>query len=337
MGTPRTVKTRLASYSELFVFGAYTLYNKDMSKILLTGGAGFIGSHIADAYVEAGHNVVVVDDLSVGKKENINKKVKFYKADLRNKRQIKKIFAQEKPEIVNHQAAQKSVNYSVKDPLYDADINIIGFLNLMEAAKESGVKKCIFASTGGAIYGDTKKFPTPEDELPLPASPYGITKLCSENYLRFYFASANIKPVVLRYANVYGPRQDPLGEAGVIAIFSRLILAHKPVTVFGSGKQTRDYVFVADIASASLLALNYEAKNFEEAVFNIGTGEETNLLQIIGYIEEACGKKAQITYAPARQGDIERSAVDAQKAQKMLDWHPQVSLAEGIKKTVYNL
>ena len=308
-----------------------------MSKILLTGGAGFIGSHIADAYVEAGHKVVVVDDLSVGKKENINKKVKFYKADLRNKRQIKKIFAQEKPEIVNYQAAQKSVNYSVKDPLYDADINIIGFLNLMEAAKESGVKKCIFASTGGAIYGDTKKFPTPEDELPLPASPYGITKFCSENYLRFYFASANIKPVVLRYANVYGPRQDPLGEAGVIAIFSRLILAHKPVTVFGSGKQTRDYVFVADIASASLLALNYEAKNFEEAVFNIGTGEETNLLQIIGYIEEACGKKAQITYAPARQGDIERSAVDAQKAQKMLDWHPQVSLAEGIKKTVYNL
>jgi len=313
------------------------LYNHNMSKILLTGGAGFIGSHIADAYVEAGHNVVVVDDLSVGKKENINKKTKFYKADLRNKRQVEKILAQEKPTIVNHQAAQKSVNYSVKDPLYDASINITGFLNLMEAAKANGVKKCIFASTGGAIYGDTKIFPTPENELPRPTSPYGITKFCSENYLRFYFATTGIMPVVLRYANVYGPRQDPLGEAGVIAIFSRLILADKPVTVFGDGRQTRDYVFVADVARASLLALEHSAKNFEQAVFNIGTGKETNLLQIIGHIETACGKKARVTHASARQGDISRSVIDAKKAQKMLNWRPETMLREGIKETVHSL
>lgn len=304
-----------------------------MKKILVTGGAGFIGSHIVDKYIDTGYEVVVVDDLSTGKKEFVNPKAKFYGADLRRKDDISKIISDEKPEVINHQAAQKSVNDSVKNPSKDAEINILGFLNLMEAAKENDIKKVIFASTGGAIYGDTDNIPTSEDELPQPASPYAITKFTSENYLRFYMETASIMPVILRYSNVYGPRQDPYGEAGVVAIFSKLIAQDKPVTVFGNSKQTRDYIFVADIAEANLKALEYQPKDFDSAVMNIGTGIETPLNSIIDLLRDASGKEVQVKNDPPRPGDLLRSAIKNDKASQLLSWHPQVELKEGIEKT----
>lgn len=307
-----------------------------MAKIIVTGGAGFIGSHIVDMYVGAGHSVAVVDDLSYGKKENVNRSARFYKVDLRNEKAVNKVIAREKPEVISHQAAQKSVNDSVKNPRKDAQINILGFLNLMETAKEHGVKKVIFSSTGGAIYGDTKNIPTPETELPKPESPYGITKFCSENYLRFYMSTTGIKTVVLRYANVFGPRQDPHGEAGVIAIFSQLLSQDKPLTVFGNGKQTRDYAYVEDVARASLKALTYSPKDFDSAVLNIGTGKETSLLNIIKLLEKAADKTAKIDFAKARTGDLMRSAINPQKAKKLLDWQADISLEEGIANTYKN-
>ncbi len=304
-----------------------------MAKILVTGGAGFIGSHIVDGYVNNGHQVVIVDDLSTGKKENINRKARFYRVDLRNKGKIARVIAREKPDIINHQAAQKSVTDSVKDPAHDAEINILGFLNLIEAAKENTVKKVIFASTGGAIYGNTKNIPTTEEELPQPASPYAITKYACENYLRFYLETAGVVPVVLRYSNVFGPRQDPFGEAGVVAIFSKLIAEGKPLTVFGDGKQTRDYVFVEDVASANLMAIDYAPKDFSECMCNIGTGVETDLLSIIKLLENASGKKAEISFKPVRLGDLLRSAIDPTKAHKILGWQAQISLSDAIAKT----
>lgn len=306
-----------------------------MAKILVTGGAGFIGSHIVDGYVNNGHQVVIVDDLSTGKKENINRKARFYRVDLRNKGKIARVIAREKPDIINHQAAQKSVTDSVKDPAHDAEINILGFLNLIEAAKENTVKKVIFASTGGAIYGNTKNIPTTEEELPQPASPYAITKYACENYLRFYLETAGVVPVVLRYSNVFGPRQDPFGEAGVVAIFSKLIAEGKPLTVFGDGKQTRDYVFVEDVASANLMAIDYAPKDFSECMCNIGTGVETDLLSIIKLLENASGKKAEISFKPVRLGDLLRSAIDPTKARRLICWQAQNSLSDAIAKT-YN-
>lgn len=302
-------------------------------KILVTGGAGFIGSHIVDKYVSLGHEVVIVDDLTTGKKENINSKARFYRVDLRNKRKIASVLNREKPEIINHQAAQKSVSHSVSDPTHDAEINIIGFLNLMEAAKQNGIKKIIFSSTGGAIYGDAKEIPTPETYPPEPVSPYAITKFTTEQYLRFYYQTAGITPVVLRYANVYGPRQDPYGEAGVVAIFSKLISQDKPLTVFGDGKQTRDYVFVEDVAAASVKALQHWPKNFDDVIINIGTGIETPLNGIVTMLENVSGKKADVKHEPARGGDLLRSAISITKAKKVLNWEPETKLSEGIEKT----
>jgi len=302
-------------------------------KILVTGGAGFIGSHIVDKYLSLGHEVAIVDDLTTGKKENINSRAKFYKVDLRDKRSIAKVMHRERPEIINHQAAQKSVSNSVEDPTHDAGINVIGFLNLMEEAKPAGVKKVIFASTGGAIYGDAKEVPTPETYPPQPVSPYAITKFTTEQYLRFYNQTAGITPVVLRYSNVYGPRQDPFGEAGVVAIFSKLIAQNKSLSVFGDGKQTRDYVFVEDVAQASVKALKYQPKDFDSAIINIGTGIETPLNDIVTLLEKASGKKAEVKHEPARAGDLLRSAIAITKADKLLGWTPAVALKTGIEKT----
>ena len=300
---------------------------------MVTGGAGFIGSHIVDKYVALGHEVVVVDDLTTGKKENINPNAMFYRVDLRNKNKIAAAVNREKPDVINHQAAQKSVSHSVSDPTHDAEINIIGFLNLMEAAKQFGIKKVIFSSTGGAIYGDAKDIPTPETYPPQPVSPYAITKFTTEQYLRFYFQTAGIIPVILRYSNVYGPRQDPFGEAGVVAIFSKLMSEGKPMTVFGDGKQTRDYVFVKDVAQASVKALQYQPKNFDDAIINIGTGVETPLNSIVTLLEDVSGKKADVKHEPARDGDLLRSAIGITKAKKMLDWAPETKLSDGIEKT----
>jgi UDP-glucose 4-epimerase len=303
--------------------------------ILITGGAGFIGSHIVDAYIDAGHNVIIVDDLSTGKKEHLNPKAKFYKVDLRDAKKLGAIIAKEKPTIVNHHAAQKSVTHSVADPVLDASVNIIGLINLLEAGRHYGLKKVIFASTGGAIYGDAKTIPTPEGYDAKPVSPYGITKLASEHYLRFYHDTYGLETVVLRYGNVYGPRQDPYGEAGVIAIFAKKILAGEPPTIFGDGKNKRDYVYVGDLVRA-----NRQALTAKTGVFNIGTGRETDVNGIFDSLIKTARdmrvktlpRRAQ--YGAARAGEQRRSCLDITHASKVLGWQPKVSLADGVKETL---
>jgi len=234
-------------------------------KILVTGGAGFIGSHVVDAYLELGHEVVVVDNLSSGSIENLNPKAKFYEMDIRDS-DIEDLFKNEKPDVVNHHAAQMDVRKSVEDPIYDADVNIIGSLNLLQNCIKYGVKKFIFASTGGAIYGEQDYFPADEEHPTRPLSPYGVAKLTVEKYLYFYKEVHGLNYVVLRYANIYGPRQNPHGEAGVVAIFTSKMLKGEQPVINGDGFQTRDYTFVGDVVRANVLALSYEKSD----VFNIG-------------------------------------------------------------------
>src|SRR6056297_1143722 len=239
-------------------------------KILVTGGAGFIGSHIVDKLISQNNKVVIIDNLSTGQKENINKKARFYKADITNKK-IKEIFKKEKPDIVFHLAAQINVRKSIQNPLLDTKVNVLGSLNIFQAAKESNVKKIIFSSTGGAIYGKAKQIPTPETCQPKPQSPYGLSKLTTENYLKLYHKLFNINYTILRYSNVYGPRQNTLAEAGVIAIFTKQLLKNKTPVINGQGKQTRDYVYVKDVVSANILSI----KKGDNKTFNIGTSKQT--------------------------------------------------------------
>src|SRR5437588_720138 len=226
-----------------------------MAKILITGGAGFIGSHVADGYLAVGHDVVVVDDLSTGHRANVPERARFYQADLTEERELARLLEVEQPDVVNHHAAQKSVRISVEDPAEDARINVIGSLRLLELSRRQGVKKVIFASTGGAIYGEADQIPTPEDHPAWPVSPYGVAKLSVEHYLFYYGDQFGLPYVVLRYANVYGPRQDPHGEAGVVAIFVERLLAGQECVLFGDGEQTRDYVYVEDLVRANVAAL----------------------------------------------------------------------------------
>ncbi len=300
-------------------------------KILVTGGAGFIASHIVDAYINLGHDVVVVDDLSSGKKEFINKKAIFYQADIRNRNKINEIFVKERPEVINHHAAQISVRSSVEDPVNDAEINILGLLNLLEEGRRIGVKKVIFASSGGVVYGEAKQIPTPEDYYPLqPLSPYGVSKLSSEYYLYVYHKMYKMPFVALRYANVYGPRQNPHGEAGVVAIFSLKLLRGKSPVVNGDGKQTRDYIYVGDVVEVNKIALI----NSQVGSFNIGTGIETNVIEIYQNIKDIIGVNITAQYGPAKIGEQKRSCLDFQKAKKLLGWEPKVMLKEGLEKTV---
>ena len=299
-------------------------------KILVTGGAGFVGSHLVDALVEKKHNVIVIDNLSSGKKEYINKKAFFIKGDIVKPKVVEKIIKKYKPiDAVFHLAAQKSVIASIKDPIYDAKINIIGGLRVFEAAKKYQVKKIIFSSTGGALYGDGVKLPTPENSLIAPESPYGIAKYSLENYLRLY-RNSGITTQILRYSNVYGPRQDPFGEAGVVAIFCEHILRSQNIYVFGDGEQTRDFIFVKDVVEANWQSLNEQ----KSGVWNIGTAKETSVNQIArGLLAIAKVTKSRIIYQPARLGELKRSCIDNSKAQKELNWVPKVSLNEGLKKT----
>ena len=300
-------------------------------KILVTGGAGFIASHIVDSYVSAGIKVVIVDNLSTGKMEFINKKARFYKADITDRQQIARILKREKPDIINHHAAQISVRQSVEDPLFDAQVNLIGLLNLLEEGRHFKLKKVIFASSGGVVYGDAKIIPTPETYHPkMPLSPYGVSKLASEHYLNFYCQTYGIAYIALRYSNVYGPRQNPHGEAGVVAIFSRKLLNGQAPLINGDGKQTRDYVFVSDVVEANIKAL--ESK-FIGAV-NIGTGKETDVIQIFSGIENVVKSGLSGKHGPAKSGEQKRSCLSIQYAQKVLNWRPQVNLSDGLKKTV---
>ena len=244
-------------------------------RILVTGGAGFIGSHVVDAYVQAGHDVLVVDNLSTGKRENLPVQARFVEADIQDPA-VRQLIVLEKIEIVSHHAAQMDVRRSVADPLYDARVNILGMLNVLEGAREAHVKKFIFASSGGAIYGEQEAFPAAEEHPTAPISPYGVSKRAGEHYLYFYRVEYGLPSIALRYANIYGPRQDPHGEAGVVAIFTQRLLAGEQPVINGDGKQTRDYVFVGDVAQANLAALQVDY----DGPLNIGTGSETTVNQL---------------------------------------------------------
>jgi UDP-glucose 4-epimerase len=296
--------------------------------ILITGGAGFIGSHIVDAYLQLGHRVVILDNLSSGKKENIPSKAVFYEMDLLDP-QVEKLIRDEKIEVINHHAAQISVTHSVTDPLEDANINIMGSIKLLETAKSCGVKKFIFASTGGAIYGLQDSFPADENHACRPESPYAISKFSVENYLTFYKKTYGLNTIILRYSNVYGPRQDPHGEAGVVAIFCQKLLKKSQPTIFGDGEQTRDFVSVLDVAQANVVALNSPLTG----TFNISTGKETTVNELLKNIANMAGNGITPKHDAPRKGELQRSVIDSGKFQKNTAWNPKVSLKEGLGKT----
>jgi UDP-glucose 4-epimerase len=299
--------------------------------ILVTGGAGFIGSHVVDKLIENGYGVIVVDNLSSGKVENLNRNALFYEQSIEDEEMMERIFSLHRPEYVFHLAAQASVAISVREPVRDAETNIIGSLVLLEKSIKHGVKKFIFSSTGGAIYGENVKvFPTPETETPHPISPYGIAKYSIEMYLEFFAREYGLKYTVLRYANVYGPRQDPYGEAGVVAIFTERMLRGEEVHIFGDGEYVRDYVYVDDVVRANLLAM----EKGDNEVFNIGTGRGTTVNQLFKLLKEITGYDKEPVYKPPRKGDVRKSILDYTKAKEKLGWEPKVSLEEGLKLTV---
>lgn len=298
-------------------------------KILVTGGAGFIGSHLTDTFIAQGHEVVVMDNLVTGRKENLNPQAKFYETDIRSA-EVAEIFAHERFDAICHQAAQLDVRKSVADPRYDADVNIIGTLNLLEQARATGVKKILFASSGGAMYGEQEIFPADEEHRTWPASPYGITKLTCEKYIAVFGQMYGMKYGLMRYANVYGPRQSPHGEAGVVAIFTSRLLAGEQPVINGDGKQTRDYVYVGDVVRANVAALHYEQSDY----FNVGTGIETDVNELFGYINRATGNRAQEQHGEAKAGEQMRSVLDWSKAKRLLGWEPQMQLHEGLAETV---
>ena len=298
-------------------------------KIMITGGAGFIGSHVADMLLDNGHAVVIVDDLSNGKKENINPRAAFYHISILDSG-LAEIFRKEGPEVVIHHAAQISVRESVKDPLHDMEINIKGSVQLLEHCKNNQVRKVIFSSTGGALYGEQDYFPADENHPMRPLSPYAIAKLSVEKYLFFYFTTHRLPYTALRYANVYGPRQDPFGEAGVVAIFSQKMLKGDQPTINGDGNQTRDFVYVGDVALANLLALQHEVTG----EINIGTGVETSINTIFNEIRSLVAPGTPEVHGPAMPGEQLRSVLSYQKARTVLGWEPTMPLTEGLKHTV---
>ncbi len=298
-------------------------------KILVTGGAGFIGSHVSEALITKGHEVHVLDDLSGGRQSNIPDGATFHKLDIRSE-QTGELCRSQRFEAIVHHAAQMDVRRSVADPAFDADVNIIGFLLLIEAARDSGLKKIVFASTGGAIYGEPDYAPQDEQHPIRPVSPYGIAKLATEKYLYFYQATYGIEYVALRYGNVFGPRQNPYGEAGVVAIFAERMLRNEPVFVNGSGEQTRDYVFVGDVVRANLAALAHEGSG----VFNVGTGKETDVNYLFRRIKELTGSSTREEHADAKPGEQLRSVLGCDKAARILGWEPTVEVDHGLKLTV---
>jgi UDP-glucose 4-epimerase len=298
-------------------------------KILVTGGAGFIGSNVVDALVKDGHEVAVLDNLSTGKEENINPEVKFYNIDLLDMESLELAFREFKPDIVNHHAAQIDVRKSVEDPAFDAETNIIGSINLFELSINYGVRRIIFSSTGSELYGELSNLPASEDTPIEPLSPYGVAKYCVENYLNYFKRLYGIERVILRYANVYGPRQDPLGEAGVVAIFTGKILKGEKPVIYGDGTQTRDYIFVEDVVKANVLAL--EGK---EGIYNIGTGRETSVNELTEIFSKVLGHEIKPEYAPPRKGEVSRISLDGEKAKRELGFVPNYSLPEGIRKTI---
>ena len=297
-------------------------------KVLVTGGAGFIGSHVCDALSAAGHQPVALDNLSTGKRSNLNG-VRLIEADLRDAG-LAKIVAGEKPEAICHLAAQIDVRKSVADPLFDAEINVLGTLRLLEAAAAAGVRRVVFSSSGGACYGEQDVFPAPESHPLRPVSPYGASKAASELYLGYFRAEKKLSSVALRYANVYGPRQDPLGEAGVVGIFCERLLRKQPCTIFGDGENTRDFVFVTDVARANLLAVQSD----HQGAANIGTGRETSVNELHRRLSALAGSTAAALHAAPRPGEQRRSVIDPTLAGRMLGWKPEVELETGLRRTL---
>jgi UDP-glucose 4-epimerase len=303
-----------------------------MARILVTGGAGFIGSHVVDRYVSDGHRVSVLDDLSTGKREQVNAAAEFHHADILDPR-VEAIFAAGRFDVVNHHAAQIDVRKSVADPIFDARVNILGTLRLLELARQHGVKRFVFVSSGGAAYGEQARFPADEDHPMNPVSPYGVGKATGEHYCFYYQAVHGLPYVALRYANVYGPRQDPHGEAGVVAIFAARLLAGQPCTIFGDGRQTRDYVYVGDVVEANAVAADLSRD--AGGPFNIGTGVETDVNRLFALVAEAAGRPGAVpARGPARAGEQRRSVIDPSRASAALGWRPRTALPQGIARTV---
>lgn len=298
-------------------------------KILVTGGAGFIASHVVDLLIESGHDVAVVDDLSTGRRSNLNPKARFYQVDIRSP-QMRQVFEQEHPEVVDHHAAQMDVRRSVADPIFDADVNILGSIKLAQLAVEFKTRKFIHISSGGAVYGEPVYLPCDEAHPVQPLCPYGASKYTFELYLYMFKELYNLDYSIIRYPNVYGPRQDPFGEAGVVAIFVGQMLAGKPVTINGDGKQVRDFVYVGDCAKANLLTLEKGSGK----VFNLGYGIGTDINQIFDGLKAITGYAQNANYGPAKAGETSRIFLDASRAKNDLGWQPTVDLNEGLRRTV---
>ena len=308
---------------------------KSSKTVLVTGGAGFIGSHVVDAYLERGCSVTVVDNLASGKIENVPAGAEFVEMDLRDER-LPGIFPENGGfDLVSHHAAQVDVRVSVARPRFDADVNLVGLLNVLDAAKDSGVGRVVFVSSGGVVYGNADQRPIPETAPKRPESPYGVTKLAGEYYLRCYRFLHDLDYVALRYSNVYGPRQDPHGEAGVVAIFSNLILRGEPLTIFGDGEQTRDYVYVGDIVAANMAvseATLDAGDELDDRAFNVGTGVETSVNQLAEGLMQAAGRNVPVERAKARTGELQWNCL-ANDRLRSLGWEAAVDVAEGLKRT----
>ena len=305
-------------------------------RVLVTGGAGFIGSHIAEAYLAAGWEVVVLDDLSRGHQRNIPSAARLVRADIRSP-QARELLATGGFTVLNHHAAQIDVRVSVDQPALDAEINLVGFTNLLDGAGAGGVRRVVFASSGGVVYGDPEVVPTPETAPKLPISPYGVSKLSGEYYLRALGALRGFQGVAMRYANVFGPRQDPKSEAGVVSIFVSRLLAKQPLTVFGDGRQTRDYVFVKDVARANVLASTAAlppGTDLDAPAINIATGTQHSVLDLAQSIGQVMGVKPELEFAPPRPGELFRSSLAIGKAKSVLGWAPEVRFEDGLKPLI---
>ncbi len=297
-------------------------------RIILTGGAGFIGSWVADHYLKNSHEVLIIDNLSSGKRENVPSGAELVEADIRDTDAMERIFKEFKPEAVNHHAAQTNVRVSVDDPQFDAAVNIIGTLNVLENSRKAGVKKFIFASTGGAIYGEPEILPADESVKEEPLSPYGVSKLCTESYLDYYKKVHGLSYVALRYANVYGQRQNPHGGAGIVAIFCTNMLNGTTCKIFGNGEQTRDYIHCEDVAMANNLCLTAP-----DGVYNIGTSVETSINSVFNGLKEISGSDCDVQYLPGKLGDVKRISLSSSLANREFQWVPRVTFHEGLKKT----
>ncbi|MFZ0178507.1 MAG: NAD-dependent epimerase/dehydratase family protein [Candidatus Dormiibacterota bacterium] len=297
-------------------------------RALVTGGAGFIGSHISDALVDAGHAVTVIDDLSRGRREQVNAGATLVELDITTS-ELATAFAEARPDVVFHTAAQIDVRESVRNPLHDAEVNVVGTVNVLRAAIDAGARRVVFASSGGAIYGDTEVIPTPEDHPRRPESPYGTAKLCAEEYGGTFSRQAGLEFVALRYANVYGPRQDPHGEAGVVAIFATRLVHGEPVVINGDGTQTRDYVHVHDVVRANIAAVDGPT-----GVYNIGTGVETDVNTLYRMLAAASGVSASAEHGPAKPGEQRRSCLDTTSTRERLGWSAVIGFDEGVRSTL---